>query len=101
MTDQVEERVLSIFREKFSKPDLTIDSSFEELGIDSLDTIEALFEVEEEFGISIPDDAARSLNTFREVVAGVEKLRAGKLRAEKGAANPSEVAGFDSADEGR
>ena len=44
---------------------------------------------------------AVALNTFREVVAGVEKLRAGKLRAEQGAANPPEVAGFDSADEGR
>ncbi len=96
MTDQVEERVLSIFREKFHKPEVTIDSSFAELGIDSLDTIEALFEIEEEFGISIPDDAARSLNTFREVVAGVEKLL-----AEQRIANPPAAAGPDAAEEGR
>ena len=38
---------------------ITADSTFEQLGIDSLDGINILFAVESEFNINIPDDAAQ------------------------------------------
>lgn len=57
---------------------VTIDSTFEELKIDSLDGINILFAVEGEFDIDIPDDAARQIRSVREMVDGIEKLLAAK-----------------------
>ncbi len=53
---------------------VTADSTFEELGIDSLDGINILFAVESEFNINIPDDAAQSIRSVRDVVDGIAKL---------------------------
>jgi len=50
------------------------DSTFEELKIDSLDGINILFGLENEFNINIPDDSARGLRTVRDMAEGVEKL---------------------------
>jgi acyl carrier protein len=50
------------------------DSTFEELGIDSLDGINILFAVENEFNINIPDDAAQNIRSVRDVVDGISKL---------------------------
>jgi acyl carrier protein len=53
---------------------ITADSTFEELGIDSLDGINILFAVENEFNINIPDDAAQNIRSVRDVVDGISKL---------------------------
>ncbi len=53
---------------------VTIDKSFEELGIDSLDGINILFALEGEFDVSIPDEAAREIRTLREMAEGIQKL---------------------------
>jgi acyl carrier protein len=53
---------------------ITADSTFEELGIDSLDGINILFAVESEFNINIPDEAAQSLRSVRDVIDGIAKL---------------------------
>jgi acyl carrier protein len=53
---------------------VTLDSSLVELGYDSLDTINLLFEVEEAFNISVPDEQARAIRSVREIVDGVERL---------------------------
>ena len=55
---------------------LTPATSFEELGIDSLDKINLSFEVEELFKIEIPDASLNSLRTIGDVIAGVERLQA-------------------------
>lgn len=60
---------------------LTIDSTFEELKIDSLDGINIVFAIEEEFSIEIPDDQAKQIRTVRDVVDGVDKLLAAKAPA--------------------
>ena len=39
-----------------------------DLGADSLDTVELIMEFEEEFGIEIPDDAAENIQTFGDAV---------------------------------
>lgn len=55
---------------------VTLDSTFEELKIDSLDGINIVFATEEEFSIEIPDDQAKLIRTVRDVVDGVDKLLA-------------------------
>ena len=53
-------------------------STFEELQMDSLDKINLSFEVEERYGISIPDNALESLRTVGDVVDGVQRIQAEK-----------------------
>ena len=43
-------------------------SFIDDLGADSLDTVELVMAFEEEFGIEIPDDAAESIQTFGDAV---------------------------------
>ena len=57
---------------------ITIDSTFEQLKIDSLDGINILFAIEGEFDIDIPDEDARQIRSVREMVEGIEKLLAAK-----------------------
>jgi acyl carrier protein len=57
---------------------ITLDSSYEELGIDSLDGVNILFAVENEFDIQIPDEAAKEIRGVRQTVEGVAKLLAAK-----------------------
>ena len=59
----------------------TADSTFEELKIDSLDGINIVFAVENEFGIEVPDDAMKALRSVRDVINGVERLMASKGEA--------------------
>ena len=44
-----------------------------DLGADSLDTVELIMEFEEEFGIEIPDDDAENITTVRSAVEYIEK----------------------------
>lgn len=53
---------------------ISLDSSFEELKIDSLDGINIVFELEKEFAIEIPDEGVQNLRSVRETVEGVRKL---------------------------
>lgn len=57
---------------------VTPASTFEELKIDSLDGINILFALENEFDINIPDEEARQIRSVAEMVAGVEQLLAAK-----------------------
>ncbi len=53
---------------------ISLDSTFEELKIDSLDGINIVFALENEFSISIPDEGVQNLHSVRETVAGVRRL---------------------------
>ncbi len=80
ITESVAERVIRVIAnaQKMPVEKITIDSTFEELNIDSLDGINILFGLEGEFDVNIPDDAARELRTVRASVEGIEKLLAAK-----------------------
>ena len=55
------------------------ESSFvEDLGADSLDTVELIMEFEDEFGIEISDEQAEQISTVAEAIAYLEKLLADK-----------------------
>jgi acyl carrier protein len=51
-------------------------SFIEDLGADSLDTVELVMAFEEEFGIEIPDDAAESIVTVGDAVKYIDKAQA-------------------------
>lgn len=50
------------------------EASFaEDLGADSLDTVELVMAIEEEFGVEIPDDVAEKMKTVKDVIAFIEQ----------------------------
>jgi len=53
---------------------VTLDKTFEELKIDSLDGINILFALESEFKVDVPDDAARRILSVRAAVEGIQTL---------------------------
>jgi acyl carrier protein len=52
---------------------ITADTLFHDFGADSLDTVELVMELEEEFDISIPDDVAERLRTVGDVIRYIEE----------------------------
>lgn len=76
MPEDVMARVIRVIAETQRVPadGISPDSTFEELKIDSLDGINIVFAIENEFNINVPDDAAKSLRSVRDVANGVEKL---------------------------
>ena len=74
--EELTERVRRIIAtsQHLSEEKVTADSTFADLGIDSLDGINILFAVESEFNVNIPDEAAQSIRSVRDVVEGIAKL---------------------------
>ena len=71
MADSAEAKVKEIIINELGvDPEkVTSEASFvEDLGADSLDTVELVMAFEEEFGIEIPDDAAETIQTFGDAV---------------------------------
>jgi acyl carrier protein len=81
--DELTRRVLSIVAETQRKDPgaVTIDSTFEELGIDSMDGVNIIFHLEDNFNISIPDEEAKSIRSIRDMVEGVRKLTEARRKA--------------------
>jgi acyl carrier protein len=79
MSDELIQRVRTVIAstQRIPVEKITVDSSFEELGIDSMDGVNILFALENEFDITIPDDAARQIRNVRQMIDGVERLIAG------------------------
>ena len=72
----VEQRVTEIVCEHLAvnKETVTRDTAFiEDIGADSLDIVELVMELEEEFDIQIPDDQAEKIKTVGEAVDYIEK----------------------------
>lgn len=76
MDGDIQTRVIALIAETQHVPadTIKIDKTFEELNIDSLDAINIVFAVEEEFAVRISDDQLMSLRSIRDVVEGLEKL---------------------------
>jgi len=78
-TEEIEEKVVSIVAEQLSvdKAEITRDTSFvNDLGADSLDTVELVMELEDEFNMNIPDDEAEKLQTVGAAVDFIKKMLA-------------------------
>jgi acyl carrier protein len=53
---------------------ITLNSTFEELNMDSLDGLDLFFELEEAFDLTVPDGRVQSIHTVHDVVTEIEKL---------------------------
>ena len=74
----VSERVIDIVAEQLGvdKEKVKPETSFvNDLGADSLDTVELVMELEEEFDINIPDEAAEKIQTVGEAIGFIEKAQ--------------------------
>ena len=72
---EIAERVKNIIVDKLGveASEVTTEASFtNDLGSDSLDTVELIMEFEKEFGISIPDDQAEKIATVGDAVSYIE-----------------------------
>lgn len=77
----IEQRVRDIIVEQLGvKPEqVTLEAKFiEDLGADSLDTVELVMALEEEFGHEIPDEEAEKLQTVGDVIRYIEELKSAK-----------------------
>lgn len=73
---EVASRVKAIIVDKLSveETEVTNEASFtNDLGADSLDTVELIMEFEKEFGISIPDDQAEKITTVGDAITYIEE----------------------------
>jgi len=71
-----EDKVKSIIVEQLGvkAEDITPESSFiNDLGADSLDTVELVMALEEEFGVEIPDEDAEKISTVGEAIKYIEQ----------------------------
>jgi len=73
---EIAEKVKSIIIDKLGveESEVTPDASFtNDLGADSLDTVELIMEFEKEFNISIPDDQAEKITTVGQAISYLEE----------------------------
>src|ERR1700721_238069 len=75
-SDCVAEKVITTLAsvKRIPADKITLETNLQDLGIDSLDVFTLLFELENAFKISIPDDDVRSLRTVNDVVTGIKKI---------------------------
>jgi acyl carrier protein len=78
--ESIQDRVLRVIATTRRVPLETVrpDSTFEELGIDSLDRINILFELEGEFDIEIDDEQAKQVTSLQQMIDGIAVLLAAK-----------------------
>ncbi|MGK7652928.1 MULTISPECIES: acyl carrier protein [unclassified Roseovarius] len=79
---EIKDKVIEIIAEQavLEPSDVTMDSTLDELGIDSLGLVESIFAIEEAFDISVPFNANApqesdfDISSVASIVAGIEKL---------------------------
>ena len=74
--EQIEKQVKAIVAEQLGvkETEVTNEASFvDDLGADSLDTVELVMAFEEEFGCEIPDDAAEKILTVKDAISFIEE----------------------------
>lgn len=80
--NSLQDRVIAIIAEQavLEPADVTLDSTPEDLGIDSLGLVESIFAIEEAFDISVPFNANNpsesdfDISSVRTIIAGIERL---------------------------
>jgi acyl carrier protein len=78
----IKDRVIAIIAEQavLDPSDVTMDSTLDDLGIDSLGLVESIFAIEEEFDISVPFNANEpeqsdfDISSVSSIIAGIEQL---------------------------
>ncbi len=76
MSENLKKKVVEIITSQLgvTESEVTENAKFiEDLGADSLDTVELIMEFEDEFGIDVPDEDAEGLTTVGKAIAYIEK----------------------------
>lgn len=83
MAETIQDRVIKVIAntQRIPLERIKPDSTFEELGIDSMDSINILFDLESEFDIEINDEDAKKIHTIHEMIEGVTYLVGAKQSA--------------------
>jgi acyl carrier protein len=91
MEASVQDRVVRVVAtaRQISPDTLHADTTFEQLGIDSLDRLNLLFDLEGEFDIHIDDEQAKSVGNIGQMVEGITALIAEKEAKAAAAAKPA------------
>jgi len=78
MPDEVAQKVIATLAsvKRIPADGITLETNLQDLGIDSLDVFTLLFELENAFKVSIPDDDVRSIKTVNDIVIGIKKILA-------------------------
>lgn len=76
MTESIETRVIEAIgrSQNFDPKQITLDTIFDDLGMSSLDALALVFDLEEEFKISISNDEAMGFRTVKQAIESVRKL---------------------------
>ena len=70
----IEERLLDIAAEQLGveREKMTLDSTLESLGVDSLDAVDLILTIENQFSVHIPDEESSKLDTARKMIAYID-----------------------------
>ena len=84
MTDVIERKIIDLIarKKKLDPATVTLDSTFEQLGVDSLDAADLLFTFEDAFGILVPDEIAASIKNVGQAVDALRQLLATRAGAD-------------------
>lgn len=80
----IKDKVIAIIAEQalLEPGDITMESTLEDLGIDSMGLVESIFAIEEEFDITVPFNANNpeesdfDISTVASIISGIERLKA-------------------------
>jgi len=83
MSETIQDRVVRVIgtTRRIPLENVRPESTFEDLGIDSLDLLNILFDLESEFDIEIDDEEAKKVTNVGEMVAGISQLLEAKRTA--------------------
>ena len=74
MNQVAEECIALIAKQKSITPEqIRLDSTFDELALDSLDRVSLAFDIEEKYDIEIPEEKLEQIKTVDDMVTGIEE----------------------------
>jgi acyl carrier protein len=87
MNVETAERTMAVIAKFKNLPveELSLETALKDLEMDSLDGLNLIFELEEEFDIMIPDDKALTMKTVKEMVEGIDLLLSAEVPEETAA----------------
>ena len=69
----IKEQVLEGLKKVVNGKEVSLDSNLKELGLDSLDVVDMLMDLEEKFGIEFENDEMMAFNVVSDIVTAIEK----------------------------
>jgi acyl carrier protein len=78
MPESVRDRVIALLAgvKHIAPEDVSLETTFESLGLDSLDAFNLIADLEDELGVEIPNEQVMGIRSVGETVAAIEKLLA-------------------------